>query len=111
MEPIHEAAQKGDGPGLGLWYARGGRFDERAARTGAALRDSSHCGRLQLIGADHLDFLHRMTTNAFTGLEPGRGAEAVFIEQRARIIDLGVFYLHLLLANDHYQTFYLANQF
>jgi folate-binding protein YgfZ len=63
-----------------------------AARTGAALRDASHCGRLQLSGADHLDFLHRMTTNAFADLEPGRGAEAVFIEQRARIIDLGVFY-------------------
>ena len=63
-----------------------------AARTGAALRDASHCGRLQLSGADHLDFLHRMTTNAFSDLEPGRGTEAVFIEQRGRIIDLGVFY-------------------
>ena len=44
-----------------------------AARTGAALRDASHCGRLQLSGAAHLDFLHRMTTNAFADLEPGRG--------------------------------------
>ena len=62
------------------------------ARTGAALRDASDCGRLQLSGADHLDFLHRMTTSAFAGLQPGHGVEAVFIEQRARIIDLGIFY-------------------
>ena len=64
----------------------------RAARTEAALRDASHWGRLWIRGADHLDFLHRMTTNSFNGLETGQGCEAVFVEQRARIIDLGVFY-------------------
>ena len=64
----------------------------KAARTEAALRDASHWGRLWIRGADHLDFLHRMTTNSFNGLETGQGCEAVFVEQRARIIDLGVFY-------------------
>ena len=64
----------------------------QAARTGTALRDASHWGRLYIRGADHLDFLHRMTTNNFQHLQPGRGLEAVFIEQRARILDLGVFY-------------------
>ncbi|MEE3258243.1 MAG: glycine cleavage T C-terminal barrel domain-containing protein [Candidatus Latescibacterota bacterium] len=64
----------------------------RAARTSAALHDTPHWGRLYIRGADHLDFLHRMTTNDFIGLQPGRGLEAVFVEQRARIIDLGVFY-------------------
>lgn len=64
----------------------------RAAREGAALRDASHWGRLYIRGTDHLDLLHRMTTNDFNRLELGQGCEAVFIEQRARIIDLGVFY-------------------
>ena len=63
-----------------------------AARTGAVLRDASHWGRLNIRGKDHLDFLHRMTTNDFNRLTIGQGCEAVFIEQRARIIDVGVFY-------------------
>jgi hypothetical protein len=63
-----------------------------AARASAVLRDASHWGRLLIRGNDHLDFLHRMTTNDFNNLAPGQGLEAVFIEQRARIIDLGVFY-------------------
>ena len=64
----------------------------RAACEGTVLRDASHWGRLYIRGTDHLDFLHRMTTNDFNSLEIGQGREAVFIEQRARIIDLGVFY-------------------
>ena len=41
---------------------------------------------------DHLDFLHRMTSNDFHNLQIGHGLEAVFIEQRARILDLATCY-------------------
>jgi folate-binding protein YgfZ len=64
----------------------------QAARQSAALRDASHWSRLLIAGADHLDFLHRMTTNHFHALQPGQGLEAVFTENRGRILDLGAFY-------------------
>ena len=68
-------------------------YDEyHAARTGAALRDAQASFRLYMRGADHLDFLHRMTSNDFHNLQLGHGLEAVFIEQRARILDLATCY-------------------
>lgn len=68
-------------------------YDEyHAARTGAALRDAQASFRLYMCGADHLDFLHRMTSNDFHNLQIGHGLEAVFIEQRARILDLATCY-------------------
>ena len=63
-----------------------------AARTSAALRDAQNSFRLYMRGADHLDFLHRMTSNDFHNLQIGHGLEAVFIEQRARILDLATCY-------------------
>ena len=63
-----------------------------AARTGAALRDAQTSFRLYMRGADHLDFLHRMTSNDFCNLQMGHGLEAVFIEHRARILDLATCY-------------------
>ena len=68
-------------------------YDEyHAARTGAALRNAQASFRLYMRGADHLDFLHRMTSNDFHNLQLGHGLEAVFIEQRARILDLATCY-------------------
>lgn len=64
----------------------------QAARTGVALRETSHQSRLRFTGKDHLDFLHRMTTNHFRGLESGTGLEAVFTDSRGRIIEVGTFY-------------------
>lgn len=66
--------------------------DYHAARTSAALRDAQASFRLYMCGADHLDFLHRMTSNDFHNLQIGHGLETVFIEQRARILDLATCY-------------------
>ena len=63
-----------------------------AAHSSAVMRDASHWGRIRISGADHLSFLHRMTTNDFNNLMPGTGFEAVFVESRARILDVGTFY-------------------
>ena len=63
-----------------------------AAHTSAVLRDAQNSFRLYMRGADHLDFLHRMTSNDFHNLQMGHGLEAVFIEQRARILDLATCY-------------------
>ena len=59
-----------------------------AAVSGAVMRDVSHWTRLSLTGADHLDFLHRMTTNDVVHLGPGEGCPAVFADNRGRIVDL-----------------------
>ncbi len=68
-------------------------YDEyHAARTSAALRDAQASFHLYMRGADHLDFLHRMTSNDFHNLQIGHGLETVFIEQRARILDLATCY-------------------
>lgn len=64
----------------------------RAGRQGVVLRDTSHWSRLRFAGRDHLDFLHRMTTNHFSALAPGAGLEAVFTDNRGRILELGTFY-------------------
>lgn len=63
----------------------------QAARAGVALHEQASF-RLDMRGADHLDFLHRMTSNDFHNLQIGHGLEAVFIEHRARILDLATCY-------------------
>ena len=62
-----------------------------AATHDAALRDASHLSRIDFTGPDHLDFLHRMTTNDFNGLAVGQGQVAVFPDNRGRIVEAGTF--------------------
>ena len=58
----------------------------------AGLHYSGHWGRLVFTGSDHVDFLHRMTTNHFLDLGDRFGLQAVFTEQRGRIVDWATFY-------------------
>ena len=62
-----------------------------AARNGAAFRDITHYTRLLFSGPDHLDILHRLTTNHFLDLSPGEGLPAVFPDNRGRIVSWGSF--------------------
>ena len=68
------------------------RAEYEAALTGAVLRDCSHQGRILFRGSDHLDFLHRMSTNDFTSLTTGNGLQAVLTDNRGRILELGTFH-------------------
>ena len=61
----------------------------RAVRGSAAVRDVSHVGKLRFDGVDHLDFLHRMTTNHCLDLQSGTGVEVVFPDNRGRIVEFG----------------------
>ena len=63
-----------------------------SALTGVVIRDVSTSSRLRFSGDDHLDFLHRMTTNGFLETPPGTGFRAVFTDNRGRILELGTFY-------------------
>ncbi len=64
-----------------------------AARTSAALYDSSHYGRLSATGADVLDLLNRLSTNLVESIDSGSGARTVLTDERGRILD------HLQLFN------------
>ena len=61
------------------------------ARNRAAFRDITQYTRLLFSGADHLDILHRLTTNHFLDLHSGEGLEAVFPDHRGRIVSFGSF--------------------
>ncbi|MBW4691385.1 MAG: folate-binding protein [Lyngbya sp. HA4199-MV5] len=65
----------------------------QAARSGVAICDRSHWGRLELTGADRLTFLHNQSTNDFKRLKPGEGCDTVFVTSTARTIDLATAYV------------------
>ena len=62
-----------------------------AARNRAAIRDITPFTRLIFSGPDHLDILHRLTTNHFLDLQLGEGLDAVFPDNRGRIVSRGGF--------------------
>ncbi len=71
-----------------------------AATRGLALRDASHLSRLEVSGADHVDLLHRLTTNEMRNLQPGEGLINIFTNDKGRIVErvlLLKFSDHLLL--------------
>lgn len=59
-----------------------------AAARGAALLDACGRGRILFTGPDHLDFLHRMSTNGIAGSAVGQGLETVFCDSRGRIVQV-----------------------
>lgn len=59
-----------------------------AVKSGVALYDRSHWGRLKLGDRDRLSFLHNQTTNDLKRLQPGQGCETVLLTSTARTIDL-----------------------
>ena len=58
------------------------------AARGAALSDVSGRGRILFTGPDHLDFLHRMSTNGIVRSSVGDGLQTVFCDSRGRIIQV-----------------------
>lgn len=64
-----------------------------AARTGVALCDRSHWGRVEVGGADRIRYLHNQSTNDFNRLKPGQGCDTVFVTSTARTIDLVTAYV------------------
>lgn len=59
-----------------------------AARSGVALYDRTHWGRIRVSGGDRIRFLHNQSTNDFNRLQPGQSCDTVFITSTARTIDL-----------------------
>lgn len=64
-----------------------------AAKTGVAVYDRSHWGRIEVSDVDRIQFLHNQSTNDFKSLKPGQGCDAVFLTSTARTIDLATAYV------------------
>jgi len=69
-------------------YAAGSAAEYAATKHSAGLMDRSTLGRIELSGADRLEFLHRMSTNDIRALKPGAGLQTVLTTPEARIIEL-----------------------
>ncbi len=67
------------------------------ARTGAAIFDISHHGKIEVAGKDAPTFLHNMCTNDIVNMPLGAGCEAFFCNQRAKVIAHALIY-HVRLA-------------
>ncbi|WP_199336518.1 CAF17-like 4Fe-4S cluster assembly/insertion protein YgfZ [Oscillatoria sp. FACHB-1407] len=80
-----------------------------AVRSGVAVGDRSHWGRLQVSDADRLRYLHNQTTNNFNSLQPGQGCDTVFVTSTGRTIDLVTAYVTdnavLLLVSPNRRTY------
>ncbi len=60
----------------------------QAAKTGAALYDSSNWGKILVGDRDRLRFLHNQSTADFEKRQAGEGCDTVFVTSTARTIDL-----------------------
>lgn len=61
--------------------------EHEAARTGAAIADASHCGRILAKGKDTLDLLNRLSTNLVDPLPEGAGQTTVITTGKGRVLD------------------------
>jgi aminomethyltransferase len=59
----------------------------QAAQETAVLVDRSHLGVLLISGENRLDLIHRMSTQAVNGLQPGEGIATILTTDIGRIID------------------------
>ena len=64
----------------------------RAAHEASVVVDQGARGLLLLTGQSRLDLLHRMSTQAVSGLKPGQGAATVLTTEIGRIIDRVIVY-------------------
>jgi len=65
-----------------------GAIEYLAANSGVGLVDTSDRGRLRFLGAEHLDFLQRLSTNDTLGCAVGAGLRTIFCDPRGRIVEV-----------------------
>jgi folate-binding protein YgfZ len=101
--PLHDNAQAAGArfvevAGYQVPASYGDPFAEyRQARSGAALFDVSHRGKLELTGPDAPNFLHNLCTNDVVNLPLGAGCEAFFTSAKAKVIAHALVY-HVRIA-------------
>jgi len=58
-----------------------------AAKKGVVLMDRSYFEQIGIFGNDHVDLLHRLSTNEVRTLKPGEGQINIFTNEKGRIVD------------------------
>ena len=85
-----------------------------AAKRGVVLMDRSYFEQIRIFGSDHVDLLHRLTTNEVRTLKTGEGQINIFTNEKGRIIDRVMLFkfenemrIHSLISQDsrHYTEF------
>ncbi|MBI5879381.1 MAG: aminomethyl transferase family protein [Chloroflexi bacterium] len=69
-------------------YAAGADREYRTAHAAAVLADRSLAGRIEVSGADRVEFLQRMSTNDMRNCPDGAGLQTVLTTPEGRIVDL-----------------------
>eukprot|EP00899_Mesostigma_viride_P002087 jgi/Mesvir1/1187/Mv17681-RA.1 len=82
-----------EGSGGPLTFGNDQQALAAARGSGFAVYDKSHYGRIRVVGADRISFLHNMTTANISRLKPGQGCETLFVSPQARTIDLASLYV------------------
>ncbi len=79
-------AVEGSGADAGVaWHYGDPAAEQRALAEGRAFVDQSHLGVVSVAGPDRLTWLHSLSTQAVSGLEPGRGVELMILSPQGRI--------------------------
>ena len=92
--PLHQATESnGMLPGPRDGSEPPQTYGDVAAEHGASWRsaavyDSSCIGRIKAVGADVLDLVNRLSTNAVDALAHGQGAPTILTTEKGRIVDL-----------------------
>ncbi|MCH6559722.1 hypothetical protein IH799_05125, partial [candidate division KSB1 bacterium] len=58
-----------------------------AAKKSVVLMDRSYFEQIRIFGNDHVDLLHRLSTNEVRTLKPGEGQINIFTNEKGRIVD------------------------
>ncbi len=61
--------------------------EHTAARNAVVVMERPYFGYLKITGKDHVDLLHRLTTNELRNLQPSEGQINIFTNERGRIVD------------------------
>ncbi len=67
------------------WHYGDPMREQRLFETGAAVVDLSHRGVLTLTGPDRLTWLHSLTTQHLTGLQPGEGVTTLVLSPQGHV--------------------------
>jgi aminomethyltransferase len=85
----HDAVVAGDGIPL---HFGDERREYHAALEQVVIMDRSHEGRFEIVGADRLNIMHRISTNDLLTLEAGEGRPTLFTNAIARVLDRATVY-------------------
>jgi sarcosine oxidase subunit alpha len=99
FEPVGDWLRAQTYPRAGESFAEAVQREAKAARAGTAVLDASTLGKIDVRGKDAREFLHRVYTNSWLKLAPGRCRYGLMLKEDGMVFDDGV---TACLADDHF---------